>query len=619
MARNLRWPSFSPALSLIYSYRHFKQDKHTLERARRKGKGNNIHTDEPVTMFKVHKPSTAHTSPPTTASVDVLLNSLDFENALPKPKILKSCIRCRKHKTKCDAFERQPNACSSCAKRGVQCKIDYVLPPQRSDNLKNLVQSVNEIKKEFGKLESGYSQLFKVLGIQVESFDSWKSQKLANNEGEEEEAVDDLSLIKLPNGSFISLHLVSSDKLLFNNMLISINELHAKISQLVSEMTTLNSIFVFQEKTGYDSDSSTASSAPSPHSPVVKQEGHSPGEIPKPGDDKLKLFDLDLSPESLFNSNRLMLVILLDYFYPSENKNCSSLLLRNFLDSFYTVIESSSKSLTSSTYSTHVLTSITSTPSHFSKQQMAEHVGVEIFNGDDFLRRVVEILGMNALLNGDFDSLSQFIKFVELNVCSNRKKLHLDRSGHMRFFSMSLYLLNVFQRSDDQLIQRKRYRSISKNYELLEDLLCAWSKSEEENEAYLKKLYKKFLVKFAPVWNFSHRDQPWLIQWFNELRVILAMSLIPSFPEFKTVLSQYMGYQDSNKSLSLLIENYSSQRPCDLSQFTLCCPQMAQMANLALCKEQTGAHNTIDIQMILEQVDWRKDSTDDVLKKIGIL
>lgn len=41
-------------------------------------------------------------------------------------KILKSCIRCRKHKTKCDAFIRKPLPCSNCKKRAISCKFGTV-------------------------------------------------------------------------------------------------------------------------------------------------------------------------------------------------------------------------------------------------------------------------------------------------------------------------------------------------------------------------------------------------------------------------------------------------------------------------------------------------------------
>lgn len=570
-------------------------------------------------MFKVHKQRHTSAAP----SVDVLLDSLELEHGLPKPKVLKSCIRCRKHKTKCDAFERQPGSCSSCSKRGVPCKIDYVLPPQRSDNLKNLVQSVNEIKHDFRKLEVGYSQLFKVLGIEAGGFDSWKQQRLELTQHQsDEDTNDDFNLIKLPDGSFISLHLVSQEKMLYNSTLISLDDFHAKIKALVTQLHSIYNVFAAEDN-DYDSDSTT-SSAPSPHSPILTSCSpltHIPLDTP------FAFFGLDLTPEQLFHTNKLLLVQLLEHFYP-EAVQTKNVFLSNFLDSFYNIIQSNSKSLTSSTYSTHVLTSITTTPSHFNKQQLAEHIGVEIFSGDDFLRRVVEILGIDAILKGDFQTLRRFIQFVELNVCSNRKKLHFDKTGHMRFISMTLYLINVFQQTEEQ-----RKRRSTKNYELLEDLIHCLNDSDSENPEYMKKLFKKFLVSFGPLIQRSNSTNIWLIDWFRQLQVVTTISLISSFPEFQAVLTHYTnGFKMSLQNpLRILIDRFFSFRASTDGGMTmcnkqntdgivpeLCCTRMTQLASIACSREQPGVRMA-DIQMILEQVDWRKDSADDVLKKIGVL
>lgn len=43
-----------------------------------------------------------------------------------KGKVLKSCIRCRKHKTKCDAFDRKPLPCTNCDKRKASCKFEVI-------------------------------------------------------------------------------------------------------------------------------------------------------------------------------------------------------------------------------------------------------------------------------------------------------------------------------------------------------------------------------------------------------------------------------------------------------------------------------------------------------------
>lgn len=42
-------------------------------------------------------------------------------------KVLKSCVRCRQHKTKCDAEKTNPLACSNCSKRNIQCTLDIII------------------------------------------------------------------------------------------------------------------------------------------------------------------------------------------------------------------------------------------------------------------------------------------------------------------------------------------------------------------------------------------------------------------------------------------------------------------------------------------------------------
>lgn len=64
----------------------------------------------------------------------------------PKPKQLKSCARCRKHKTKCNYIDTIPNPCSSCEKRGLTCQLEIVIPVKRSNIIKNLSSDINELK-----------------------------------------------------------------------------------------------------------------------------------------------------------------------------------------------------------------------------------------------------------------------------------------------------------------------------------------------------------------------------------------------------------------------------------------------------------------------------------------
>lgn len=57
-------------------------------------------------------------------------------------KVLRSCVRCRRNKTKCDSMETRPNPCTSCVRKGVECELDYVIPPQRSKEMKSLYENI---------------------------------------------------------------------------------------------------------------------------------------------------------------------------------------------------------------------------------------------------------------------------------------------------------------------------------------------------------------------------------------------------------------------------------------------------------------------------------------------
>lgn len=59
-------------------------------------------------------------------------------------KVLKSCIRCRKHKTKCDAFARNPLPCTNCDKRKASCKFEVV----QFKSKKNSNDVINALTKE---------------------------------------------------------------------------------------------------------------------------------------------------------------------------------------------------------------------------------------------------------------------------------------------------------------------------------------------------------------------------------------------------------------------------------------------------------------------------------------
>ncbi|ODV85961.1 hypothetical protein CANARDRAFT_183041, partial [[Candida] arabinofermentans NRRL YB-2248] len=89
----------------------------------------------------------------------------------PKPRHLKSCSRCRKHKTKCNYIDTQPNPCTSCSKRGLTCQLEIVIPVKRSNIIKNLSDNIDDLKDIVDSLvlkDRYLKQLCKDQGIQVD-------------------------------------------------------------------------------------------------------------------------------------------------------------------------------------------------------------------------------------------------------------------------------------------------------------------------------------------------------------------------------------------------------------------------------------------------------------------
>lgn len=80
-------------------------------------------------------------------------------------KVLKSCIRCRLHKTKCDAVKTNPLACTHCSKKNISCTLDVITkPPQRSNDLvEKLSMDVISLKRSLDTLISRKNEMVSLL------------------------------------------------------------------------------------------------------------------------------------------------------------------------------------------------------------------------------------------------------------------------------------------------------------------------------------------------------------------------------------------------------------------------------------------------------------------------
>lgn len=72
----------------------------------------------------------------------------------PYNKVLKTCMRCRQYKTKCDAVRTQPAPCTACARRARACVFEVVhTPPQRSTEVVEVLGAeVARLKLRLGEM-----------------------------------------------------------------------------------------------------------------------------------------------------------------------------------------------------------------------------------------------------------------------------------------------------------------------------------------------------------------------------------------------------------------------------------------------------------------------------------
>ncbi|CCH42183.1 Chromatin structure-remodeling complex protein [Wickerhamomyces ciferrii] len=664
------------------------------------------------------------------------------DSSLPKPKILKSCIRCRKHKTKCNASELAPNPCSSCAKKGIQCKIDYVLPPQRSDNLKNLVGQVDNIKKNYQALEDYYTKISNKLDIKIESFEDWKASKQANmstttssndqtsscedHHDSNETSHESYNLIKLSDGSFISINLLDAKHLCVNNKIISIDEFQKKLNKLCSRLNflyqtaNLNDHYSTPRSSSRqnsnltnDLDSSTDdnSSIASPVSVLnnntssyqqvddaSSEFGHeffeqvcqigsgiltlndqnefsttdkaiqsnmhdvdfklTPENLNQYNSDfkptsSTSWFDLNFNVEEIYKNNKFLLIQLIGFFYPNDQYiNPTSqlnyeLFLQDYLNSYYQIIENQNKASNSSTYSSFLINSIPGYHLIFNKDQLKNLINCEIFNSEIFLKKLIQLLFLNTLLYGideNFTHLTKFISFIEKNINSNRKKISFDKDSNLRFIDQYIKLFKSLENHEhDDLIPINLSNMIENYYNLLQTNLkfieiqddssnTSLFQSRNNNSIQLnkmKELFSRFILQWSNYFQFYINDDSdnlnlFIDNFLIETFIINCLIFInEGFEEFNSILIEFLTtFNLQNEELLKLIELFKKNdgpTNIDLNNKFSCLQFSSIISKLILNKKHNINLQINDIQIILENVDWKKESTDDVLKKIGVI
>ncbi|CAI5760013.1 unnamed protein product [Candida verbasci] len=81
---------------------------------------------------------------------------LIIPNNQPNGKILKTCSRCRLHKTKCDAIKTDPLPCSHCLKKNLNCTLDIIKKPITRSKSLDIIEKLNIEVRELNQILDSY-------------------------------------------------------------------------------------------------------------------------------------------------------------------------------------------------------------------------------------------------------------------------------------------------------------------------------------------------------------------------------------------------------------------------------------------------------------------------------
>lgn len=86
-------------------------------------------------------------------------------NIPAKGKILKSCVRCRQHKTKCDAVLTNPFPCTHCYKKNINCTLDMITttPKRAYDVVEKLTNEVQNLRYTLDSIIEKKNHMIKLL------------------------------------------------------------------------------------------------------------------------------------------------------------------------------------------------------------------------------------------------------------------------------------------------------------------------------------------------------------------------------------------------------------------------------------------------------------------------
>ncbi|CDF89716.1 ZYBA0S04-10946g1_1 [Zygosaccharomyces bailii CLIB 213] len=310
-------------------------------------------------------------------------------------RALRSCVRCRKNKTKCDSMERRPNPCTSCMRKGVECHLDYVTPPQRSKEMKSLYESIRFASDKISTLCMVYDDFMKKFhlnhmrgtrrGIDCNKFPT--------------------RILKVKE-QFFSFNLNPVDGSLYlNNFRIRSDFLKQSFANFRQIVNSLIKIYFKWERI----------------------EGSSM--------DKVEIFVSQLNPNYLLQTNQLLLLLcILNFYYDIPGLKYLNI-FEYIIESYYVGASENSDVIENSKF--------------FTRSNLAKLVAGNLpngqFHGEVFIKHFTIFLFLNIILYGPEYFMGCFMDKYIRTLEFLRKKINFDKNWEVKWINFYIRLLNLVE------------------------------------------------------------------------------------------------------------------------------------------------------------------------------
>lgn len=309
-------------------------------------------------------------------------------------KALRSCTRCRRNKIKCDSMATRPHACTNCARKGAECHIDYVTPPQRSKEMKYLFENVRYVEKKIGGLEDMYVDILGKNGLEIACDDEIRCPT---------------RILKLNGGFVVFCVDIEKDVFSVNNMKMSAMQVEKSFMNFRNMLTFLLEIYFKWENV----DQMTF--------------------------DRAVMYVRELTVENLMERNELLLLLcVLNFYFDIPNIN--------YLDNFNYVIESYCRNASCGAEG-----DLNVDEDVLSKDLLAKLIVGNVSNGsvqfhsELFIKNFTMYLFVHIVLYGPEFFMDCFMEKYIGTLESVRKKINFDKNWEVKWVNFYIRLFNLIE------------------------------------------------------------------------------------------------------------------------------------------------------------------------------